>query len=179
MLKYEKIIPVFVGLLVVFFILIGLKWIGIGFSKNSNQETISTLREEIKELKREQTALKMRLGDYESMRVQDQSAANPQDEIPQNLNPSNFIVDIVTKDNIDLKAKWSTTNKDGIYVLTIRLDYEPQPGLVLVWTGMGMLPVTSYSINAGSVSIATQQTREMFIASNNFVNVLYVPNITG
>lgn len=178
MLKYEKIIPVFIGLLAVFFILIGLKWIGIGFSKNSNQETISTLRDEIKELKREQTALKMKLGDYESMQAQGHGAVNPQDEISQNLNPSNFIVDIVTKDNVDLKAKWSTTNKEGIFMLTVRLDYQPQPGLVLVWTGMGMLPVTSYSINAGSVSIATQQTREMFIASNNFVNVLYVPKIT-
>lgn len=171
-MKIEKFIGVFAVLLVVFFLIILGKWI---FLKNDYSQIQYQKISEVAQDKEDKP-------DAETT----QEAGNPEDATPAVTEnggnaPGNtadlaerFVTDVIQKDNVNEKALWNATNMNGVYIATIKLESKPYENTLLVWTGLGLLPVSAYNYKNGAVSLIMMQTKDEFIANNNFINIRYI-----
>lgn len=177
--KYQKIITVScLGFIILLYIIFGVKHSvlsrqvasGSSFEPGGIKETLSGIQ-------RKQISLETRLDKIEIMIAANPKAANPgSSQASQASTPAGiFINENIFKDNLDTKAIWNPTNKPNVFIVAIKLQEEPDPNSLLVWTGMGMLPFDAFTSQGDTLSILFQQSKEAFVAGNNYINIRYVP----
>lgn len=151
----------------------------IGFKQGLSQRggigtkgALRHLEDELKKVKVEQTSIKAKLLNLErAVRSKKSSPTGLSSSI--NDLPDSFVTEVVSRDNVDSKAVWNQTNRPDVFLVSVRLEREPNPNTLLVWTGLGVLPFNAYRVDGKTLSILFEQPREAFIASNNFINIRY------
>ena len=180
MIKYGRLVALFIGLLILMLLIVLIRNLGSG--RNNNSYSISGANDDsdgLDAIKKEQKQMMARLENLErAVRGAGTSLPKPSgildvslvDEIAEN-----FMTESVNRENISQKATWNATNKPNIFIVSINAEKEPNPKTAFVWTGNGILPVGSYKIEGKVVSIILQETKEEFLQQNNFINIRYLP----
>ncbi len=137
---------------------------------------IIEIKNDLERLKQENTMTKARLSNFEELIRSRQEINNSQVENTDSEDTGNsFIIENIVSSNIDTKTAWNQTNKANLYVVSVKLEKEPYPNSILVWTGKGLLPFSAYKTQGLNMSIMFNQSKEDFISSNNFINIRYIP----
>lgn len=176
MIKERYIFIFFSFLLVLFFLILTLK-------TKFNQQPQAEKDTNLLELRKEISAIKESLDALKNQIAAPASTEKATETIAPNLNqPSNassfadnFITEVINRENLDTKTIWNPTNKPSAYILSINLQQEPNGKTILVWTGLGILPFSSYRAEGRVLNILFTQSKEAFINNNNFINVRYIP----
>jgi len=174
MIKYERIVGFFVILLIVFFIIIGLKW---GCELNNGVEedqTTLNINKEIIKLKREIKNIKARVANVEHSLGAGVSAEVSVPSVNIDSIAKQYTTVYISRENVNNRVIWKTTNKDNVFIVSINLEQEPYPDTILAWTGNGMLPTAAYNVSGNIMSVIMQQPKKAFIATNNFIVVRYL-----
>ncbi|MDD4202961.1 MAG: hypothetical protein PHQ52_05785 [Candidatus Omnitrophica bacterium] len=181
--RYDKLLMLFIGLLVFFIFLMVFR---IGCSKDkeilpekkiTDTHVGESLNEKIQRLEERQRDLEQKLLDNKKDISEDQQRddnVNIQQVTPLEGHLADYLVtETVTKENIAQKAVWQATKTQGIYLVSVNLENEPIENSLLIWTGMGILPLKSYKLNGKVLSIIMQQPQQQFIAESDFINIRY------
>ena len=86
-----------------------------------------------------------------------------------------YITDIINNSNVNERTVWQKTNQQNVYIVSIRLNHQPYENTILIWTGTGILPSSSYKIERTTLSVILNQPKEAFVSSNNFITIRYLP----
>jgi len=180
MLRQQHIIIFFVVLLIAFFIIFGIKSTQDEVDKKSPSKKYKTtdIAKEINELKNSQAAIKATLASLESkIRNQAPVSATTEDltEDQSAQFSGVFITEAINRKNAGTKAKWQDTNQPNAFIISVYLENEPAPSSLLVWTGLGILPFSAYKVEGNILNIIFQQSQEVFMNANNYINIRYFP----
>ena len=179
--KYEKILIVFIVILIAFFaiVLIQMNNARSQYNKekeiNSLDKTDDKLQQRLSELEEKQKTLEEKTDKKTQVIIKDEKkpSEKPLNRVDVDL-VKYLVTETINKDNLQTKTRWQPTNTSGISVIAVKLDFEPVEDSIMVWSGMGLLPVDSYRVqDVNTLLIIFQQTQEAFVAGNNYINIRY------
>ena len=180
--KYEKILIIFIVVLISFFVIVLFQMRNTRAIYNEQKESNSLVKTEgemekrLKDLEKKQNTL-MIMSDKNI-----QPSLNNNKKIVKEASLKAVDIDLVkylvtetiNSENLKTKTRWQQTNSPGISVVAVNLDFEPVEESIMVWSGMGLLPVDSYRMQeAKLLLIIFQQPQEAFISGNNYINIRY------
>jgi len=167
-MKYEKIIITFIVLLAVFSAVIFIQRFTSGREGGRTAAGIE-------DVKRENEDLRFRLNALEKAVDPARPSSNPSAAFQVSGDITDrFVTVLVNRENIDSISVWNNTKMPGISFVNVSLTRDPAPETIMVWTGMGVLPVNAYKVQDKTISVIMQQSKEDFIASNNYINIRYI-----
>ncbi|MDD5440072.1 MAG: hypothetical protein PHS37_07790 [Candidatus Omnitrophica bacterium] len=170
-MRYERFVIAFVVLLILFAAVIVYRAFP-GHEKPKNYDLkIAALEEKIDVLRREQTAIRVKLDTMER-------SSNAKSYMPERViepKADKAIVENIGADTIATRAQWLKTTKPNVYMVTIKLERLPRIGTLEIATDQGPIPPTAYRMQGDELSVLFQETQEQFIAEGGFISIRYMP----
>ena len=173
-MRYSYIIILSLALLIASFVAIGAKFTLKTSPEQPSAALLDNFRKQLNEIKNEQVVIKAKLSTLEQSLRSSQISKPSVASQPKTIE-DNYITETITPANIDEKASWNMTNKAGIYIITIPLQSEPITDTVQIQTSMGLLPPDAHRLEGTTISILSQEPKENFVTSDDFIAIRYKP----
>jgi len=164
-------------MLVFFGAMLGLKSCSPREVPKADDKRVEALEARLEDLRREVTALKVKLGNVESAVRQAPAAAERPQSPGRNIDDQNsrYVNETIASDNVGDRAVWRQTNRPNVYLVDVTLEKEPVPGSLAVTTDKGVMPPSSYHLTGLVLSMVFQETQEEFSANNGIITIRYLP----